>query len=210
MGESTAQPNEFNLNELYRKAFGYRGVPLPIAFLPQKEKNPVADDFPEVTGLDPNITKLRGNFDTSTQLGAPLRMPMKIGIPGKTPIQLPNEPIVSLDMDVDLKKTMVNRGRNQKRGTVKEVAGLGDYTITIKGIIYRFSDNDFPEEDLRAIRTILENVLITVECFYTSMFNISLATVTKARWPRDEEMSFREQDYEINLLSDEDFELELI
>lgn len=201
---------EFNLNELYREGFGYVAPPFPATFFPKKEGDLVAGSFPELRGMSPDVEKLRGNFNWATMLGTELRMPCKIGIPGQEPYQLPNEPIISIDMSFETKITKVNRGGNKKRGTVKEISNLDDYKISIKGIIYQYNENDYPEEDVRRIREILENGLITIECFFTSIFNVSLATVQTCRFNRNESSSFRSQDYDISLLSDEDFELELL
>lgn len=196
MSEFNVTGNSYNLNELYKKAFGYVAPPFPLGGIPDPKN------------LLP-VRKLNGLFDTSTMLGAELRMPCAFRIPGEELWQLPNEPIISLRGKVDSRKTTLNRGK--KHGTVKEIINLDDYVIKIQGIIYNEDEDDYPEEQVAMLRKHLEYPgAFGIENLITRIWNITLCTVDDFDIPRDPEKAFREQHYEIVLSSDEDFELELI
>lgn len=187
---------EFDINELYQRRFGFVAPPFPQGGIPDPKN------------LIP-FKKLSGLFNRDSMLGAELRMPMALTIPGREKYQFPNEPIISLRGANDVAITTLNRGG--KRGNVKELINLEDYKINIRGLIYNQEANDYPEQIVSSIREILEHPgSLQMDCLFTRLFNISLVTVLDFSFPREEETAFRIQEYEINLISDEDFELELI
>jgi hypothetical protein len=201
---------EFNLNELYQKTYGYVGPPYPTAGIPDPRNLLPIKDFRQLDlGISKRKTgKVTGSSDKGSMLGAELRMPCKIRIPGGEWFQLPNEPIVSLEMSKDIVLTSLNRGK--KRFTVKEEINLDDYKITIRGIAYNDQDDDYPNE-IRLLRRHMEHPgALEINCYMCEIFNISLITVNRFNVPRTEGMPFRMQTYDITALSDDDFEKELL
>ncbi len=182
---------EFNLNNLYRNTFGYVKPPFPAGGVPSLES---------IVGR--RIPGLR----QTGMLGREIRMPMSIRVPGGAAYMLPNEPIVSITGGFDVATTQVNRGK--RRGTVKEIVTLNDYRLSVRGIIY--NKEEHPAEEVLQIRSILENGIIEVDCYMGNLFDINVCVVESFSWPRWEKKSFRQQNYELTLISDEDFEIDLI
>jgi len=146
-----------NLLELYRAAFGYVGLPFPTVF-----KTVPRTDIPEV---EPGITYQRNDHELTSALGSPLFMPVWLN-----DYQLPNEPIISLRLSKKIVKTEI-AGLD---GTVKERISNGDYQIVIKGIIVNENTDDYPEEEVRNLRKIIEsNDAVKIKCRLTSLFNIT-------------------------------------
>lgn len=195
----------FDINQLYFQAFGFVAPPfIKVAqSLPEDKR-----DNPNGTALKRN-GKVRGNFNFLAPNGAEYRMPTALKIPGGERYQLPNEPIISIKGGKEIKVTSLNRGN--KRGTVKEESNLKDYSISIKGIAINNVEDDFPESDIQKIRRMIEQEgSIEIENYLLRLFNINLAIVQDFDFPRSPNNSFRVQPYTIELMSDEDFELELI
>lgn len=188
----------FDLNELYRKAFGPVAPPYPIG------------DRPDPMDLLP-VKKITGGTGSVSKLGAPLHMEVFMSIPGveNSRYKLPNEPIVSISGSKEKEITTVSRGR--KRGSVKEKVNLNSYKINIRGIIINEEDNEYPDEVIRRLRRLIENPgAIVIDTYTCRLWNIGLAVVNNFRFPRDFDTQLRWCWYEINLTSDEDFELEFL
>lgn len=210
----------YNLNDLYRYVFNYVAPPYPIGGIPDPMNLLPIKKAPDAALLgfpsDEEPKKMNGEFVQDSMLGAELRMPTALRIPGKQAwFQLPNEPIISLIGKKEVVVTPVIRSRNEQgkllRGTVKEEMYLDDYTISVRGIAYNTEEDDYPEDVMRQIRLHTEHAgaLEIKNYLLNHIFNINLAVVNSYRYPRNEEMPFRGQAYEIGLLSDENFELEL-
>jgi hypothetical protein len=207
--------SEFNLNDLYRKAFGYVAPPFPIGgAYDLRNLSPIRNPS-EVFTLDASKNqkepegKKYSIFNDEAMLGGSFKMPVGFRIPGKEQWwKLPNEPIVSLSGSNDIEITVLNRGK--KRGTVKEYLNLEDYHITIRGIAINEGDDDFPEKFFQELRDYTENGnAIEISCDFTRMHNITLCCLQKWDFPGNEQLPFRARAYEIRALSDENFELEL-
>lgn len=205
----------FDLKALYRKVWGGPVAPsFPIGGFPDlKNLLPIKPENIDKSLLGIADTrepaKINGRIEQSSMLNAPIHMPVSFGVPGKAPVVLPNEPIVSIMGANEIVTTTINRGK--RRGTVKEMINLTDYKINIRGIIINQEEDDYPEQIVRGMRTVLENPgVITIDCLVCRIFNIQLAAVESFRFPRDFGTKLRWCWYEIDLASDEDFEFELI
>lgn len=210
----------YNLNDLYRYVFNYVAPPFPIGGIPDPMNLLPIKKAPDAALLgfpsDEEPKKLNGEFVQDSMLGAELRMPTALRIPEKDKpwFKLPNEPIISLIGRKEVVVTPVIRTRDERgrvyRGTVKEEMYIDDYTISIRGIAYNAEEDDYPEDVMRQIRihTEFPGVLEIKNYLLNHIFNISLVVVNSYRYPRNEEMPFRGQAYEIGMLSDENFGIE--
>jgi hypothetical protein len=221
---------KYDLGELYQRAFGYTAAPYPEVLLEAiipPTRRPVAQPYSSVREsgdgrhqaqpfndlrLVKESKKVRGgNLSTASMLGAEIRMPMALKIPGTQNelFQLPNEPIVSIRGGKETVITSLNRGG--KRGTVKEEVNLNDYEIAIRGLAINEQENDYPDQIIRQIRTLTEHPgSLEVVGFLFELFRINLVTVQDFYYPRDERMPIRVQAYEIKFISDEDFEIDFV
>ncbi|WP_400192819.1 DUF6046 domain-containing protein [Hymenobacter sp. B81] len=139
-----------------------------------------------------------------SMLGTPMYFTIKIG-----DVQLPNEPLITVFSSKNIVKTVVAGGNF----TVKEIIGLDDYKINIKGYAMREGQpvlggsslvpEDYPEAELRKLANLNKITKdLPVTCQLLSYFNITRLVI--------EDMSFPPVAgaagyfaYEINAVSDE-------
>lgn len=207
---------EFRLIDLYRTVFGYVAPPYPLAGIPDPRNLLPIKELPRLDDIGITATiatsPVRGSVPDVGGLGNEIRMPISVGIPGEPLFKLPNEPIVSFRARKDFKITNLSRTRELggKRFTVKEETRIEDYRISIKGIAYNEDTDDYPEADIRQIRRIVEHPgSIVVEGYLFGVLNISQLSVFDFSFPRNDQAPFRLQAYEIEALSDDNFELEI-
>lgn len=195
----------FNLNDLYKSVFGYVALPYPI--VKQSAGNYIAnsDEFNSISGV---LTANKARQTSVGMLGNEIRMPVDMRIPGADWYRLPNEPIVSIKGLNDINITKLNRGGS--RGTVKEIINLDDYVITIKGLAINESEDDYPEEIMSNIRKLCENGYVEIRSLKTDIWNIHLAVIRPMDFPGSADLPFNCQAYELQLISDQDFELEIL
>lgn len=184
----------YSITDLYRRAFGH-----------------APPRYSDVT-LDEEL--IPGSNEPS-MLGAEIRMPTYLRVSGEEWYKLPNEPIISLIGGKEVVITTLNRGRNESgnlvRGSVKEEINLEDYTISIRGLAVNETEDYYPDADMRQIRRLTEypGAIEITNYLLNQIFNINLVVVKSMRYPRNEQLPFRAQAYEIGMWSDENFELEL-
>lgn len=132
-------------------------------------------------------------------------------------VWLPNEPLITVSGAKIIVKTPIAGGN----GTVKEMIGLDDYKINIKGqavreTANRFKDaggmvpDDFPEEKMRELARLWNiNKDVPVRCQLLSYFNITRMVIEDITFPvvAGNSGSFY---YEINAVSDESSVAKLI
>jgi hypothetical protein len=186
----------FDIREAYRQVFGYKGLPFPLApGLP----------FPE----DPfgTIGKVGSALLGLGQLNTPYFMRIKVD--GKL---LPNEPMIELGFNKTMIRTPIvqSNAENQRRGTVKELYGMDDYAIRIRGlIINEENENEFPEDDVRWFRNMIEKQQsVSIECTLTTLFNINLVAINGGEFPYDSGYQGMQR-YELRGYSDDNVELEI-
>lgn len=206
---------QFSIVDLYTKVFGYKGLPFPAGDLslnldPRGKIDALISGtkFSDQSGaIEP--FELQGDFNPNAFNGARLFMPVKLN-----GFQLQNEPLVEIRGKKIIKKTELTgehrEGVTNKRGSVKELINIGDYKITIRGIVINEESEEYPEAAMRQIRKIIEErKSISIECQLTNIFNISLIAIEDSNFPAVPGMQHA-QGYEIVGYSDEDFESELI
>ena len=186
------QPNinsggAFNLDLLKVKGL-VRHLPFPAAS--QLVTSNVADVF---------------TLPTSAVLGTPLFFALKID-----GVQLPNEPLITVTGSKTIVKTQVAGGNF----TVKEIIGLDDWKINIRGRAVRegavrdrpaggLVPDDYPEEWLRALITLFKkNTALDCQCQLLTYFNISRLVLEDISFPAVEGAHGFFY-YEINASSDE-------
>jgi hypothetical protein len=181
---------KYDIQTLFEGAFNTRALPFPGASGKSVEE-------------EDRVKAVKGNFNWEGMLGNEFYMPCKID-----DVQLPTEPLIRITGGKRIIKTPVNR--NNTRGTVKEEWNMKDYKIQIRGVAVNEEANDFPKDQLRKLRQILEKKgAVSISCEFTNLFNINQIAITD--WDFPEDRGFQDmQTYVITGLSDEDFELQLI
>ena len=118
-------------------------------------------------------------------------------------------PVISINS----KKTIVETPLTERRGSVKELIGIKDYEITIKGFIIGRT-NEFPEEEVTRLRTIYElNSAISIQCPLTDIFLLrpdrsgsDQVVITDLKFPAVTGIK-NVRPYELSFVSDEPFNL---
>lgn len=206
---------QFNIPDLLQRVFGYKGIPFPAGDLkPNLDPRGKLDalisgtKFSDQSGtIEP--FELQGDFNPNGANGVRLFMPIKLD-----GVQLQNEPLVEIRGKKIIKKTDLTgehrEGVTNKRGSVKELINIGDYTITIRGIVINEDSEEYPEAEIRKIRKIVEaRRSVSIESQLTNIFNINLMAIEDSYYPVVPGIQHA-QGYEIVGYSDEDFESELI
>jgi hypothetical protein len=150
----------FSLPDLFEKAFGYKTQ----AFEPKFDKVPGKKDK-------------SGNPDYAPgMLGIPYHLPVFVkdpntsdsnGVNGKEVggWYLPH-PVISIES----RKTLVETPMVERNGTVKELIGIRDYEISVKGFVIS-TDNELARQQIEQLRTIYElNVPLSISCSLTDIF----------------------------------------
>ena len=204
-----------SLADLFEQAFGYRTK----AFDPK---------FDRVTQRRAGQGKAGSPYYTKDASGREYFMPVTISYPDTSaasspPAGVSNDkrsftsqkswqlpyPVISIEST----KTIVKTQLTERRGTVKELVNIADYTITIKGLMLS-GDDSFPETALSALREIYErNTAISIQCPLTDIFLLrpdrsgsDQVVITELKLPATGS-SESVRPYELKLVSDEVFNL---
>lgn len=219
-----------NLYDLYRRIYGRIGMPFPLGRrqegdaeksqdfthqgvlevvrnaddfeLPAVVKNSI-EGFSEVelykeSGFVKGFSRVRG------QLGSYYFMPTMID-----DWQLPNEPLVSIQMQKRIVRTVV-AGAN-RNGTVKELVSAEDAKINIKGLIINEQNPErYPEEEVRRMRQIFaKRAPLTIKNKLCNLWGVNVVVVTQCQM--EPEAGYQGvQPYTLTLESDTNFEFELL
>ena len=195
--------NLFDLAGLFEQAFGYK----TRAFSPE---------FNAVTG-DSNPSRI-----TSGAHGSPYYAHDEAGVEYFLPVILSYEkdgstielslpyPVVS----VTSKKTIIETPLTERGGTVKELVNVQDYEIVVKGFIVNNAGNEFPEQQVAALRGIYEqNAALSIQCPLTDIFLLrpgrsgsDKVVVRDMKFPAVTGIK-NVRPYELHLVSDEPFNL---
>lgn len=162
-------------------------------------------------GLSPfgTIRALRGSFKLQSKLNTEYALPVKLD-----GWQLPQEPIISIRGGKNIIETELNRidpktNRIQRKNVLEEI-NLNNYKIRIRGIILSEDEFDsYPEQSVRRLREVLEKPgSISIENGLTALWNITKVAIKD--WDMREVQGYLgAQSFEIECLSDEDFDLEI-
>ena len=193
-------PPRYNMNEVYKSAFGYVRPPYPALMLEG-----------ETLGLSPvgTIKALRGSFKLRSALNVEYTLPIKLDN-----WQLPQEPVVGIRGGKNIIETELNRGEINGRKLVQNVLeeiNLNNYQVRIRGIILNEEDPDaYPEDAVRRLREICEKPgSISIENGLTALWNITRVAIRD--WDLREVQGYvGAQAFELDCISDVDFELEVI
>lgn len=182
---------QFDLSQLYRAAFGYVGSYGTISH------------GTEVTKADP-YGALPGGVTRGGEpglLGSIIHLPLKLD-----DVPMPNEPLIS----VSGRKHIVTTEIDGQDGTFKELYSMGDYSIKIQGILVNDDDPDnYPEAQVRELRRIIElRRHVKVSNAITGYFNIAHLAIESYDFPAMPGQ-IGAQAYELNCISDRDFQLVL-
>lgn len=195
-----------DLYRLYTQAFGNGiGLPFPGPFDAGVTRE--GDSFDQVQLIPGEVADppLKGSFNFKSPQGGTYFLPVKMGKSPTELYQLPNEPIMSIKGSKALKLTAIRRLRGT--GTVKEERSLNDYEITIRGLAINEEANEYPEAQIREIRSICEqNGVVYLTSYFSRLFNINKVSIKDYDFPRFPTNSIRVQPYVINCVSDMDFD----
>ena len=186
---------KYDTDKVYNTAFRHVRPPYPSLALQSGGLNllPVG-----------SIKALKGSFSLKSTLNTEYTLPVKLD-----GWQMPQEPVIMIRGGKNIKETALNRGDRVQN--VLEEMNLNNYQIRIHGVIINEVDFDaYPEEAVRRLREILEKAgSVSIENGLTSIWNIT--KVAFKDWEiRDVQGYIGAQAFEIDCLSDEDFELELV
>ncbi len=189
---------DINIRNEYLKRFGYFAPPFPAA------------GVPDPRNLIPGGSFIGSDKDKLSMLGQKIMLPVRLRIPleGEEWIQLPNEPIMSINSTMEVERTRVSRGN--KRGTVKEIINLDDYVINLDGLIINETEKAYPDDIISDMRRLMEHPgSLEIDSHITRLYNITLVVRSQYAAPRQDSDKLRVQRYNMQFWSDEEFELEL-
>lgn len=189
----------FNLLQLYNRAFGYVATPF--------QQNGASAFVPLGSAFDVQDLGERAPREFNSIFGTPIFMPVVLEIPGLK-YKLPNEPVVT----INLTKKIVETEIDSNDGNFLEGFSLGNYDVDIDGIVVdenNWGAEEYPEEDMRKIRQILEyKGSVKVYCKQLSLFNINEIAIFGSSFPAmPGEPSVAA--YKITAKSDRNFDLEV-
>ena len=152
------------------------------------------------------ITTGSGDNPSYTIFGTPMCFPLSIKLSNGNDDWwlLPTEPIITLGGGNIVAKS--NVAKSKLRGSIKERWSTDDYTISIEGLLTRFDQWTYPQDDVARLRAIVEaRDTIDVKCQLFEIFGIGKIVVEKYDWPftKGEE----NQAYRLSVVSDDDWDL---
>lgn len=178
---------EFNLNTIFKKAFGY--------------------DAPESF----SIPKAEARRNQSI-LGQPYYMEDALGREFFLPITIDGYLIPFGVLSMTWKKTIVSTPMPERGGSVHELISIDDYTFNIKGLLVN-EDNEFPESgiiDLQQLFYANSNVTLrsAVSDIVLSGASDHKVIIKEIKWPGEAGVE-HVQAFEIDCESDQIFELNI-
>jgi hypothetical protein len=232
------KPNQQLRNplELYRKHFGFVGVPSPGSFADQARVQILSNTIGRLDrALLSAVGKAENAFydeadklmhrEARERLGTPHVniLPVASQVPSQrvapaaylgTPIFMPvtiggyRLPFEPL-VEIGGTKAIVRTPLAGFNGTVKENMGLDDYAITIRGVVLNEDSDDYPEMEVLRLRAIYESKeSLDIVCPLLGLFNINRIAIENIRLPAEEGI-LHYQPYELTGYSDFDVELML-
>jgi hypothetical protein len=188
---------EFDLQELYRVAFGYVGLPFPMQLVGKRQPTNAESGGNIETGK-PKIFETSQAYNVkSFALGKSFFMPV-----GLNKTWLPNNPMLGIECRNNIVYTSI--AGNERGGTVKEFTGQSDYQISIKGFCIDFYETDYPKDDVRTLHDLFKLRYVSIENELTDLFGIKNVVIESLRFP---EIAGKQnvQPFEMTLISDDDF-----
>lgn len=199
---------QFDISSLLQRAFGIgRGKPFDSELIEEKEYRvePPPPDAPnvgdDVEGTE--FTEMRKSLNVQLPTGRPVFMPVRLG-----GVILPNEPSLIVSSRKNIVETAL--AGSTRRGTVKELIAIEDWSVTIRGIAINYkSKSVYPEDQVKALRDLYErNESLDVQCALTNLLGIYRLVIREFELPEMIGIQHA-QAYQFICTSDEDFILEL-
>jgi len=189
-----ATGGQFNVLELFRKIFGYRGIPYGVV--------PIQKEIASAQGPDALETLANAKIaEITSALGTPIFQPLKID-----GWLFPNEPLVTVTGQKKIVETTSAGGTND----VIEHISLGHYQVKIQGLLVNMESDDAPEAEISKIVSLYEaNQSLEIQSPMLSLFDIKLFAFKSISFPALEG-SASVQGYEITGRSDKYIELEFV
>jgi hypothetical protein len=190
---------QLDLRDIFQKAFGA----IPYNRIDTTRKVTEAQPYSGIESTGFESTQM------SKLLGTPLFMPCTLDN-----FQLPNEPVIEINGGQTIIKTPIDSSTDpQKRrfGTFKEMFSLDDYKIIIRGVaVLEDGTDEYPEEQIKQIRYLCEKASnIAIACTLTTIFGIPKIVIESCSFPGVEGAPGY-QPYQLNCLSDFDFDIESV
>lgn len=132
--------NQYDIASLFKQAFG---INPPPNYVIEKKQTGLPDSF-NPGGF--SIPEKREEL-TRANLGSPLYGKDKYGRQYYMPVTLGGVSLWLPVIGITLKKTIVETGMVERRGTVKEIINKDDIEINIKGLIVN-PYGEFPQDEL--------------------------------------------------------------
>lgn len=209
---------DFNLVDLYQRAFGHVRPPYPLLVNGLPGVNPAG-----------TLIGLREQFDidrdeepvaivpveAKSQWGTvELKFPVKLRMEefdGDVPIGIrefliPLEPVISIEGSKNLIETRLNRGARVEN--VLEEINLNNYRVLMRGIILSELSDTYPDAAIRELRKFCEAPGgIEIECALLQYFGITRVAVQNFRFP-GVPGNIEAVGYELDCISDPEIDLE--
>lgn len=148
---------EFEVEQLYNKQFGQTGKKGNISNI-QNYFSPIG--LPRLDAKPINYVPFGSKMEkaieadepapeaTTNLLGVTIHLPLELG--GH---KLPNEPLIRITSSKKIIETDMDSNDPKYPGTFKELYSVGDWIVTIKGIVFNESNSeDIPEREIQALR----------------------------------------------------------
>lgn len=194
-----------SINQLFEQAFGVpMGKPYDSTQFKQRVLADPADYTVDIdSGNNGEFVTVRNAINQNLPTGKPLFMPVKIG-----GIVLPNEPSMTLSSRKNIIETSLVG--STRRGTVKELIAIEDWSITIKGIAINYdSPFNYPEDVVKSLNNLYEkNEAVEIQSGLTSLLGIYRIVIQEVIFPEMIGVQHA-QAYQFTCVSDEEFLLEL-
>jgi hypothetical protein len=193
----------FILENIYTRVTG--GV-FPPYFLLNKTKGITTVDSADYSELQGKSDEELTEAIITNAKGIPMVMPLqikKITEPDSEYWTLPYEPLISITgKNVIVKRNVM---KSKTRGTIKERWTQDDYEVNIQGILISSDKDEYPEADIRKLRSYCEATSISVLCPLLEIFNISRLAIEDYEFPFT--TGKENQGYTIKGMSDDTYQL---
>lgn len=190
----------YNLDELYRKAFGYIAPPYPAIGTRAENFVPFIKKGGNKKPFDLQVAEDKRKSSIGL-LGNPIRLPLRLN-----GVLMPNEPLIEMNGSKSIVVTELAGGNY----SVKENMGMNDWSVSIKGIITNEENPEmYPEAKVREMLKLIRNEFsLKCENELLKIYDINYLVVKDFRFPVTEG-AMGWQAYSLECLSDIDVELEL-
>lgn len=178
------QTRPIGLQEVYRAAFGYMGLPYVLLPDPQQVATGAAYEQPGQRSLPEAEDYTSGSVlqvrqaetyqvPVSAITGMAFYMPVSLG--GN---QLPNEPMVTVRLEKRIVRTEL--AGTKARGSVKEMVGYKDPIISIQGVAIGPDPDVWPEAQIRMLNNLFKlDASVPVVCRMLNQLGIQQAIIER-------------------------------